>query len=61
MLFTDDDCSGEDGVTGTGDDGVAAGSYLVNGAGTSTTGYCSDYFNAYRSLRPLRIVDFRQR
>ncbi len=61
VLFTNDDCSGEDGVTGTGDDGIAASSYLVDGAGTSTTGYCSDYFNSYFSLRPLRIVDFRQR
>lgn len=60
VLFTADDCSGEDGVKGTGDDGAASSTYLVKGAGSSTTGYCSDYFNSYRSLRPLKIVDFRQ-
>ncbi len=61
VLFTADDCSGEDGTMGTPDDGVASSSYLVDGAGTSTTGFCSEYFNAYRSLRPLEVVDFRQK
>ncbi len=60
MLFTADDCSGDDGTHGTSDDGVASSTYLVDGAGSSMTGFCSDYFNAYRSLRPLEIVDFRQ-
>ncbi|NIM00874.1 MAG: hypothetical protein GTN89_08115, partial [Acidobacteria bacterium] len=60
ILFTDDDCSGEDGTPGTTDDGVASSTYHVDGAGNSVTGYCSEYFDAYRSLRPLEIVDFRQ-
>ena len=60
VLFTADDCSGDDGTHGTSDDGVAPSSYLVDGAGTSVTGFCDDYFNSYRSLRPLEIVGFRQ-
>ena len=60
VLFTDDDCSGEDGVHNTTDDGVAQSSYLGNGGGTGTTGYCSAYFTAWQGLRPFRILAFQQ-
>jgi len=61
VLFTDDDCSGEDGTHGTADDGIAQSSYLVNGAGSSTTGYCGTLFPRWQGLRPFEIVSFRQR
>ncbi len=60
VLFTADDCSGDDGIHGTDDDGVAQSSYIVNGSGSSTTGYCSSYFTAWQSLRPFRILSFQQ-
>lgn len=60
VLFTDDDCSGEDDVMGTSDDGVAQGSYIVNGSGSSTTGYCAAYVNPWQSLRPFPVVSFLQ-
>ena len=60
VLFTADDCAGEDGVKGTSDDGIARSSFLVNGAGTSTTGYCSGYFTPWQSMRPFKILSFLQ-
>jgi hypothetical protein len=60
VLFTGDDCSGEDGTLGTSDDGIAQSSYLVNGSGTGTTGYCSAYFTDWQSMRPFEILSFVQ-
>jgi len=60
VLFTGDDCSGDDGSLGTSDDGIAQSSYLVNGSGTGTTGYCSAYFTDWQSMRPFEILSFVQ-
>lgn len=60
VLFTGDDCSGDDGTHGTSDDGIAQSSYLVNGSGTGTTGYCSAYFTDWQSMRPFKILSFVQ-
>ncbi len=60
ILFTGDDCSGEDGTLGTSDDGVAQSSFLVNGSGTGTTGYCSAYFTDWMGMRPFEILSFVQ-
>jgi hypothetical protein len=60
VLFTGDDCSGDDGTLGTSDDGVAQSSYKVNGSGTGTTGYCSAYFTDWQGMRPFRILSFHQ-
>lgn len=60
VLFTGDDCSGDDGTLGTSDDGVAQSSYLVNGSGTGTTGYCSAYFTDWMGMRPFEILSFVQ-
>ena len=60
ILFTDDDCNGEDGTKGTDDDGIAGSSYVVNGAGNSTTSYCGTLFPLWQGLRPFDIVSFRQ-
>jgi hypothetical protein len=60
VLFTGDDCSGDDGISGNSDDGVAQSSYTVNGAGTGTTGYCSAYFTDWQSMRPFEILSFVQ-
>lgn len=60
-LFTSDDCSGDDGIVGTADDGIASSTYVVSGAGTSTTGYCSAYLRNWMAARPLQITSFRQR
>ena len=60
VLFTGDDCAGEDGTLGTSDDGIAQSSYVVNGSGTGTTGYCSSYFTDWQSMRPFRILSFVQ-
>ena len=60
VLFTGDDCSGDDGTLGTSDDGEAQSSYLVNGSGTGTTGYCSAYFTDWQGMRPFRILSFHQ-
>lgn len=61
VLFTADDCSGQDGTAGTSDDGVAQSTYNVSGGGTSTTGYCSAYLTNWQASQPLEIVSFRQR
>ena len=61
ILFTADDCSGEDGILGNSDDGVAQSTYDVQGAGTSTTGYCSAYMRSWQAARPLDIQSFVQR
>jgi hypothetical protein len=60
LLFTSDDCSGQDGIHGTADDGVAQGSFDVPGAGNSTTGYCSAHLRYWQANRPLEIVSFIQ-
>jgi len=60
ILFTADDCSGEDGVFNTSDDGIAQSEYEVNGAGTSVTGYCSAYFTEWQSMRPFKLLSFVQ-
>jgi len=60
VIFTADDCSGEDGVFNTSDDGIAESSYVVSGSGTSTTGYCSGYFTDWQSLRPFKLLSFQQ-
>jgi hypothetical protein len=60
-MWTADDCSGEDGVIGTSDDGAAIGTYSVNGAGTSDTGYCTTAISEVQERFPFVIVDFRQR
>jgi hypothetical protein len=60
ILFTADDCSGEDGVHNTADDGVAEGSFFSDGTGTSQTGYCSAYFNQWQSMRPFKLLSFVQ-
>jgi hypothetical protein len=60
VLFTGDDCGGDDGTLGTSDDGIAQSSYLVNGSGTGTTGYCSAYFTDWQSMRPFKILSFVQ-
>jgi len=60
VLFTGDDCSGDDGTLGTSDDGVAQSTYKVNGSGTGTTGYCSAYFTDWQGMRPFRILSFHQ-
>ena len=60
ILFTADDCSGEDGVHNTADDGVARGSFYSDGTGTSKTGYCSAYFNQWQSMRPFKLLSFVQ-
>lgn len=61
VLFTSDDCSGEDGLHGTADDGIAQGTYVVPGAGNSTTGYCTSHIYNWMAQRPLEIVSFIQR
>jgi hypothetical protein len=60
VLFTADDCAGEDGIPNTGDDGIAQSSFVVNGAGNSLTGYCSAYFTPWMSLRPFELLSFLQ-
>ena len=60
ILFTGDDCAGEDDTLGTSDDGVAQSTYHVNGSGTGTTGYCSAYFTDWQSMRPFKILSFVQ-
>jgi hypothetical protein len=60
VLFTGDDCGGDDGILGNSDDGIAQSSYLVNGSGTGTTGYCSAYFTDWQSMRPFEILSFVQ-
>jgi hypothetical protein len=60
ILFTADDCAGEDGIPGTADDGAAGGIYDVDGAGNSTTGFCSGNLAAWQSRRALEIVSFLQ-
>lgn len=61
ILFTSDDCSGEDGILGNADDGAAQSIYEVNGAGNSTTGFCSGNLAAWQGRHPLKIVSFLQR
>lgn len=60
ILFTGDDCAGDDGALGTSDDGMAQSSYLVSGSGTGTTGYCSSYFTDWQGMRPFEILSFVQ-
>ncbi|HXV77576.1 MAG TPA: hypothetical protein VD788_14780 [Candidatus Polarisedimenticolaceae bacterium] len=59
-LFTADDCAGQDGVSGTSDDGVAGSRYVNDGGGTGITGYCSAYFTDWQSLRPFKLLSFLQ-
>jgi hypothetical protein len=59
-LFTADDCSGPDGISGNSDDGVAESTFNTSGGGAGTTGYCSTYIDQMKFLLPLRIVSFRQ-
>jgi hypothetical protein len=61
ILFTADDCSGEDGIMGNGDDGIAQSSYDVPGGGVGVTGYCSSYLLRWQAAKPLEIVSFIQR
>jgi hypothetical protein len=61
ILFTSDDCSGEDGVFNTSDDGVAQSDFLVSGGGTGTTGYCSSFFYEWQGMRPFKLLSFAQR
>jgi len=58
FMGTADDCSGPDGISGNSDDGLAAGSYLNNGAGTHTTRFCLDAINTAEF--PYSIVNFHQ-
>jgi hypothetical protein len=60
VLFTGDDCSGQDGIHGTADDGIAQGTFDVSGGGTGTTGYCSAALRNWQASRPLDIVSFIQ-
>ncbi len=61
ILFTADDCSGEDGILGNGDDGIAQSTYYVPGGGVGVTGYCSSYLLRWQAAKPLEIVSFIQR
>jgi hypothetical protein len=61
VLFTGDDCSGDDGTMGTSDDGVAQSDFEVSGGGNGTTGYCSDYFSNWQGMRPFKLLSFAQR
>jgi hypothetical protein len=61
VLFTGDDCAGQDGVNGTADDGIAQSTFNVSGGGTGTTGYCSAALKDWQAQRPLDIVSFIQR
>lgn len=60
-LHTGDDCAGQDGVLGTTDDGAATGTYSVNGAGSSSTEYCSTAIAETQDRFPLSVIGFRQR
>lgn len=62
ILFTSDDCAGDDGILGSGDDGVAGnGTWDVSGGGTGDTVYCDSYVEDWRIRWPFRITEFRQR
>jgi len=60
VLFTGDDCAGDDGISGTSDDGMSQATYTVPGGGNSVTGYCSSYMVNLQAARPLEVVSFRQ-
>ena len=61
ILFTADDCSGDDGVKPSGDDGVAQSSFDASGGGGLKTQFCSPYFTRLQAAKPLEILSFRQR
>jgi hypothetical protein len=61
VMWTADDCQGDDGVGGTADDGIAHSSYIANGSGTGDTGYCLSAIHNVQENFPFSIVDFRQR
>ena len=59
-LFTSDDCSGDDGIKPSADDGVAQSSFDTSGGGGLTTAYCSSVLANLQAANPLEIVSFRQ-
>jgi len=61
VLYTGDDCAGEDDTLGTSDDGIAQSTYNVTGGGTGETAYCSAYLLHWQAMKPLVITSFLQR
>lgn len=61
VLYTDDDCAGEDNIKPSADDGIAQSSYLVTGGGTGKTAYCSKWLMQWQAAKPLKIISFVQR
>ncbi len=61
ILWTSDDCVGEDGKKGTADDGIASSIYDVNGNGNGLTVYCTEYLKQFPLNWPFKLVEFRQR
>ncbi|MDH3283201.1 MAG: hypothetical protein OEQ13_00530 [Acidobacteriota bacterium] len=61
ILWTSDDCVGEDGTAGTPDDGIASSIYDVNGNGNGHTVYCTEYLKYFPLNWPFKLVEFRQR
>jgi hypothetical protein len=60
-MWTDDDCSGPDGIHDTSDDGIDAGVYENNGGGDHTSRFCRDAIRQAHPDRPYTIMSFRQR
>ena len=61
ILFTADDCSGEDGIKPSLDDGVAQSMFDASGGGGLKTQFCSPFFAQLQAAKPLQILSFRQR
>jgi hypothetical protein len=61
VLYTSDDCAGEDNIKPSADDGIAQSSYLVTGGGTGKTAYCSKWLMQWQAAKPLKIISFVQR